>query len=159
MAIAANRRPRGRPRVQDAARKRNNVTIRMRDGLKSKVEQSAVAQQRSISEEIETRLERSFEQEDHVGGSEMQAIISRVTAAFLHGGRLGAISRGHPEWGPDRWMQDELARKVAIAAAVDELRGVETISAAMTDRQGVERVLTAMIARGALIRATNGDDE
>ena len=54
MAASTSPRSRGRPRVPDETRKRNNVTIRMRDELKAKVEQSAAGQQRSISEEIES---------------------------------------------------------------------------------------------------------
>ena len=46
--------------MPDEAKKRNNVTIRMRDELKSKIQQAAAEHGRSISEEIERRLEHSF---------------------------------------------------------------------------------------------------
>lgn len=60
MTTPSGRRPRGRPQVPDEAKKRNNVTIRMRDELKSKIQQAAAEHGRSISEEIERRLEHSF---------------------------------------------------------------------------------------------------
>jgi hypothetical protein len=75
-------RSRGRPRVPDKARKRNNVTIRMRDELKSKVEQNAAAHQRSISEEIETRLVSSFAEEVGFGGPEMRQMAYLMASSF-----------------------------------------------------------------------------
>ena len=71
MDASTSRRSRGRPRVPDKARKKNNVTIRMRDELKLKVEQNAAAHQRSISEEIAWRLERSFTEQAALGGPEV----------------------------------------------------------------------------------------
>lgn len=55
---------RGRPSVPDEIRKRNNVTIRMRDALKAKLERGAEKNERSLSEEIAFRLDRSFEQDE-----------------------------------------------------------------------------------------------
>jgi hypothetical protein len=48
---------RGRPKIATPNRKRNNVTIRMRDALKATLEETAAANQRSVSEEIEHQLE------------------------------------------------------------------------------------------------------
>jgi DNA-binding CsgD family transcriptional regulator len=50
-------KPRGRPRLARSARKRNFVTMRMRDALKAQLEEAAEANQRSLSEEIEYQLE------------------------------------------------------------------------------------------------------
>ena len=40
-------KPRGRPRIARSARKRNFVTMRMRDALKASLEEAAEANQRS----------------------------------------------------------------------------------------------------------------
>lgn len=49
---------RGRPRMAGSNRKRNMVTMRMRDALKADLEKEAAANQRSLSEEIEHQLEQ-----------------------------------------------------------------------------------------------------
>lgn len=54
------KRRRGRPRKQAALRKRNNLTFRTRDGLREQLEKTAKENGRSISEEIEHRLQMSF---------------------------------------------------------------------------------------------------
>ena len=51
------KRAQGRPRIAKSDRKRNNVTIRMRDARKAELEKEASANQRSLSEEIEHQLE------------------------------------------------------------------------------------------------------
>jgi hypothetical protein len=68
--------------VADTVKKKNNVTIRMRDALKSRVEQSAAEQQRSLSQEIEARLESSFRQEDVLGGPEMTRVAYLMASSF-----------------------------------------------------------------------------
>ena len=50
---------RGRPALKPRQRKRNNVTIRLRDQLKSDLQMLAKAEGRSLSEEIEFRVETS----------------------------------------------------------------------------------------------------
>jgi len=143
-------------------RKRTEATpfqFRMAPELKTALMLAAARNGRSINLEIHARLEASFAEQAQTDGPTIQAIMARILAAFLHGGRLGAISRGHPEWEPEQWVQDRIARKVAIAAVVDALRGVETVSAAMDDPEAIERVMTAMIARGTPIRAEVVEDE
>jgi hypothetical protein len=113
MAISA-RRARGRPRVQDTARKRNNVTIRMRDELKSKIEQSAGTYQRSISQEIESRLERSFITEAGFGGPQLTQFAYLMASNF-------AIAGGRNAAGESEWLADPLAYANGVAAVLDAL--------------------------------------
>lgn len=54
----------GRPSLPPERRKRNNVGIRMRDKLRADLQNAGAANGRSLSEEIETRLERSFWSDD-----------------------------------------------------------------------------------------------
>jgi len=51
---------RGRPPKSVEDRKRNNLTMRMRDATKEKLEREARANGRSLSEEAEARIEQSF---------------------------------------------------------------------------------------------------
>ncbi len=62
MPVSGKKQPRkrGRPAKPPSQRKRNNVTTRMRDQLKERLEGEARPSDRSLSEEIEFRLERSF---------------------------------------------------------------------------------------------------
>jgi hypothetical protein len=55
------KRPRGRPSMDPESRKRNNLTMRLRDDTKAILERAATANQRSLSEEIESRVERSVD--------------------------------------------------------------------------------------------------
>ena len=54
------KRPVGRPPKADSARKRNILSMRVRDDLRAKLARSAESSQRSVSEEAEFRLEQSF---------------------------------------------------------------------------------------------------
>jgi hypothetical protein len=125
MTDSAARRPRGRPKVSDAIRKRNNVTTRMRDDLKSRIEQSADAQERSISEEIEARLQRSFAEDARLGVPALVELMDRVTAAFLRGGQAGAMACGHPEQPPAEWMNDLFCYRAAVYSAIDALAAAQ----------------------------------
>ena len=68
MPATTTKRKRGRPRKPDREKRRNNVTIRMRDSLKGLLKESAVDAGRSLSEEIEFRLEQIFVERVFFGG-------------------------------------------------------------------------------------------
>ena len=56
---AVSGKKRGRPPLPPEQRRRNNITIRLRDDLKSEMQEAGASQGRSLSEEIESRLELS----------------------------------------------------------------------------------------------------
>ena len=56
----ATARRRGRPPIEPSQRKRNNVTVRVRDETKSQLAVAAALNGRSLSEEIEARIQESF---------------------------------------------------------------------------------------------------
>jgi hypothetical protein len=116
---------RGRPPKPPAARKRNNLTIRVRDKLKADLEANAAGNQRSLSEEAEFRLERSFSEEsfiDHaLGGADMRQMAILMISAFSSAGRRGALASGHPEWTPAEWLQDPYCYKQAMLGALQAL--------------------------------------
>lgn len=51
----------GRPPLSDDKRRRHNQVCRLRTALRENLSDAAARNQRSVSEEIEYRLERSFE--------------------------------------------------------------------------------------------------
>ena len=78
---ATTKRKRGRPRKPDSEKRRNNVTIRMKDDLKRRLEEAADSQGRSLSEEIEFSLERRFLEEAAYGGKELNGLLMLMVGA------------------------------------------------------------------------------
>ena len=78
---AITKKKRGRPRKPDSEKRRNNVTIRMKDDLKRRLEEAADSQGRSLSEEIEFSLERRFLEEAAYGGKELNGLLMLMVGA------------------------------------------------------------------------------
>jgi hypothetical protein len=82
------KRKRGGQPKPPAERKRNNLTFRARDQLKAALESAAAASERSVSEEIEFRLNRDFSWE--AGKQRIEQMIAE-TKAQLDASRIQAI--------------------------------------------------------------------
>jgi hypothetical protein len=83
--------------------------IRMREDLRSKLEQAAQRREVTLNGEIVHRLERSFAEEDVAGGPEARGIVLLMTAAFLsHGERAAAGQK------PAKWLHDQESFRSAI---------------------------------------------
>jgi hypothetical protein len=80
---AATSKParRGRPPLKSGEAKRASFNTRLRNVLKEHLEESARAAGRSLSEEIESRLERSFDRTESLGGREYEALFQMMAAA------------------------------------------------------------------------------
>jgi hypothetical protein len=80
---AATSKPsrRGRPPLKSGEAKRASFNTRLRNTLKERLEESARAAGRSLSEEIESRLERSFDRTESLGGPEYEALFQMMAAA------------------------------------------------------------------------------
>jgi Arc-like DNA binding domain len=98
---AATSKParRGRPPLKSGEAKRASFNTRLRNALKEHLEESARAAGRSLSEEIESRLERSFDRtESLLGGREYDALFQMmVAAARVIEARLGKSPFSDPE--------------------------------------------------------------
>jgi hypothetical protein len=124
---------RGRPPKPPAARKRNNLTIRVRDRLKADLEAQAADNQRSLSEEAENRLERSFDRQDLLAetlelafGREAGGLGLAVIAIMNAEGRFAAHDKAQRA-GIQRekmvpWIDDPHAYDQAMVAAVEMLK-------------------------------------
>lgn len=75
MAQEGQKRLRGGQTKPPLERKRNNLTFRARDQLKQDLEAIAAKNGRSLSEEIEFRLELSLDCDKALGGSEMACVV------------------------------------------------------------------------------------
>jgi hypothetical protein len=97
---AATSKPsrRGRPPLKSGEAKRASFNTRLRNTLKERLEESARAAGRSLSEEIESRLERSFDRTESLGGPEYEALFQMMAAAArVIEFRLGKSPLSDPE--------------------------------------------------------------
>ena len=72
---------RGRPPLKSGEAKRASFNTRFRNTLKEQLEIYARAAGRSLSEEIEFRLERSVDRTESLGGVEYEALFQMMAAA------------------------------------------------------------------------------
>ena len=78
---ATTKKKRGRPRKPDSEKRRNNVTIRMRDSLKRELEESAATEGRSLSEEIEFSLELLRREREAFGGRQLHGLMKLLVGS------------------------------------------------------------------------------
>jgi predicted transcriptional regulator len=71
--------------------KRETITTRVTPGTRQKLDQTAEAADRSLSQEIELRLERSFDREDGLGGHRTAEVLRRL-------GHLAEASTDKKHW-------------------------------------------------------------
>jgi DNA-binding CsgD family transcriptional regulator len=135
------KRSRGRPRVAETARKRNNITIRMRDALRATLEEAAVANQRSVSEEIERRLE---ERELLAG------ILKRTDLAwvlFLIDGSINRIEKETGKaWHEDKGTVEQVLREAIMSFQERQERDRAVSAAVIADRLGARHRTTSEAA-------------
>ena len=81
---AKKTKPRGRPALAPTEKKRRNFTFRGTDALHELLAKETAANGRSISEEIEWRLGRSFLMEDIVVRAATAAAIAAVEATLAY---------------------------------------------------------------------------
>jgi hypothetical protein len=130
----AGKRRRGRPAKPEAERKSRNLNFRSREGLRLKLQQAAESAGRSISEEIEYRVDRSFES----AFNPRYAVLFELIASHI---ALDEAREGKT-WDADRhtiyfallaarrgidaliehWTADWTARERVIAALVSDTR-------------------------------------
>jgi hypothetical protein len=108
-------RPRGRPSIPPESRKRNYLSIRLRDDTKLKLEFAAAAHQRSLSEEMESRLDQSFV--DAAYPPEIGALAELLARAMFETGDSIAGANRWSGHGSTPWLADSYAFNQALKAA------------------------------------------
>ena len=122
------KRKRGRPPKPVSALRRNNVTIRFRDQTKQMLQESAAKNGRSLSEEIEARIERSSADDDYfrrmreeLGGAEAYALLM-IIGRVMH--RVGPTAAMMDKKDPRTWSSNPFAYDQVV-------KGVMTVLDAM----------------------------
>ena len=101
---------RNRPRKPEAVTKKSQLGMRVRSVLREKLEAAAEKNHRSLSEEAEARLEKSFDLEAQMGTDTLE-----MAGAFTSAGQRAAVISGHPEWViTGEWRLDENCFEAAI---------------------------------------------
>jgi hypothetical protein len=131
--------------------KRHPLNMRTTAEIRDRLEAAAAANGRSLAQEVESRLERSFEQDSRVGGEAMVGIANLLIGAFVRGGQFGAAASGHPDWTPDQWVHDPFCYRSAAYSVGFALNLPLPTEAPMDDPARVHELLTGMIARGAAL--------
>lgn len=111
--MSEQQKRRGRPAKAPSERKRGNLTFRVRDDLRAALEEAAAQSDRSLSEEIEYRLELSLGQREALKeewGPDAFAIAESIAKSLQH------IER----YTGKRWLKDE-ATFLLFSATVSEL--------------------------------------
>src|SRR5215831_8566711 len=110
---------RGRPRKPPQARKRNFVTLRLRDETKAALARAAEVNQRSLSEELEARIEMSLTM---FGGPRTQGLLRGLAAEVAR------------RWGTDdEWLDRWLDRRTTIESLKQRLDLEDTQERLMTE--------------------------
>jgi Arc-like DNA binding dprotein len=99
------------------ASKRSQFATRISDQLREHLDKFAEINQRSLSEEIESRLQKSIELEQQIG-LDMLAMISTYGTAGIY----ATVLRQHQEWAKTgEWRLDEYCFEYAAVAACKAL--------------------------------------
>lgn len=145
----APRRRIGRPPKSPEGRATNNLTFRTRGSLRDKLAEAAVKAKRSISEEIEYRLDRSFEQDDAIDQLQTQLRIERRDSVLFdmeEAERRGAV------------LQQQRDRIAELEAHVAELKAKLNLPAAEPSENDIGQIVRRAVAE-ALEQAGIGKAE
>jgi Arc-like DNA binding domain len=94
--------------------KRHPLNMRTTKEIRDRLEAAAVANGRSLAQEVEARLERSFAEESGFGGPEMRRVAYLMAAAFATAGTLSAS-------GKPGWVRDRDAYRAGLIGVLDAL--------------------------------------
>jgi hypothetical protein len=115
----------GRPALPASERKSKNLTFRSRTDLRKQLEQAARLSDRSISEEIELRLEQSFQNErstlaalEFAYGAGLSGLLLAIGEAMNAAGRHAGFSTKFTLDGSNSWWNDPYAFDQAVKAAI-----------------------------------------
>jgi hypothetical protein len=105
----------------EAGGKRFPLNMRTTESVRDKLAKAAVDSGRSLAQEVEVRLERSFNDELALGGPEMRMLSMSLISSFYLRGTEAARNNGHPEWTVKEWMANSYCYSAAFVAAIETL--------------------------------------
>lgn len=116
------KKKRGRPSLAADERKSSILKFRARGDLVRRMSEAAAESGRSVSEEIEHRLDRSFQKEDvfteALGGPALRDITLGMLIAFRRGAKSAA---GNPDWTANDWLNDKDCYRTAMLEVFEHL--------------------------------------
>jgi hypothetical protein len=167
MARKAKKNPVGRPPKEEGNRKRNILSMRVRDELRSMLAAQAETNQRSLSEEAEARLERTF-REREIAESILRlasldqhtiALVMMLTRAIRDAGSYAGFISTNKFEGSVGWMSNPYAFQQVEEAIGTILAGLRPEGEIRMPKQDEEIVvgLGRRFAAGILEAITNPD--
>lgn len=94
--------------------KRYPLNMRTTKETRERLEAAALANGRSMAQEVEVRLERSFAEEQGFGGPEMRRLAYLMATAFATAGQLRAAGKA-------QWIDDPSCYRAGLSGVVDAL--------------------------------------
>jgi hypothetical protein len=94
--------------------KRHPLNMRTTKETRERLEAAASTNGRSLAQEVEVRLERSFTEEGALGGPDMRRLAYLMISAFATAGRLSAAGKEH-------WIDDPMCYRAGLVGVVDAL--------------------------------------
>jgi hypothetical protein len=144
--------PRAIATTGTAEKRRYALNTHTKPQLRRQLEEVARTNGRSLTSEVEHRLEQSVTHDDAFGGPELRRVAYAMAAAFS----LAGLHSAGPDVPPKDWLRDPSACIAAISAVVDTLvvlTGLNDEHAKLATEAIKGRVLSRIASRIALDRA------
>ena len=122
---------RGRPPLKPDNRRSYKLSVTIREKLRRQLEESAAAEDRTLSQEVEFRIERSFDRAELIFnsmtlayGPELAGLVILVARAMAGAGRVSRRKESGLEFSREGWLTEPFAYEQALHAAVAVLKGL-----------------------------------
>jgi hypothetical protein len=97
------------------------LKLRLRESLRSAIEKSARKRGRSLNQELIERLERSFDEEERLGGAQLVELIETIARVMKSTGQQAGFLETHKVVNQGRWLVLPYAFDQATKAALTVL--------------------------------------
>jgi hypothetical protein len=121
----------GRPPLKAVNRRKHTLSVRVREKLRRQLEQSAEEEGRTLSQEVEFRVEQSFDRTELVFdsmklayGAELAGLLMLIGRAMSGAGRTSGLKGNTVQFTGTEWLADPFAYEQALNAAVAVLKGL-----------------------------------
>ena len=121
----------GRPPLKAVDRRKHIMSVRVREKLRRQLEQSAEEEGRTLSQEVEFRVEQSFDRTELIFdsmklayGAELAGLLMLVGRAMSGAGRLSGLKGNTVQYTGTEWLADPYAYEQALNAAVAVMRAL-----------------------------------
>lgn len=120
---------RGRPPLKPDSRRSYKLSVTIREKLRRQLEHAAEEEGRTLSQEVEYRIEQSFDRGELIFdamtlayGHQLAGLVIAVARAMSSAGRLSGFKSGDSGFLGQDWLDDPFAYEQALTAAVTVLK-------------------------------------